>query len=418
MINGNENQRQFLGGLIYASEAGNFPGDIKLTSADFTTSSYQKIFDEILRQHNAGGIVTIITLNQALPDVPASDISELTTETTEHNIPLFENIIFEESKKAAFVKALKIALEEINNKTDVDTIIKNLIPALADVTNAKNEAAILTAAELLEKIFPPLKWIIPGLIGDGLIMIAGAPKIGKSWFVLQLAIAASYGGRFLDVMANKTETLYISLEDTERRLQSRMKLLKAPAVNELKIVTQWNDRYIGIENYLEKNKNTGLVIIDTLGRFAGIEDMNDYSTTTAALAGLKKIADRKQITMIVVHHARKGENRNGTKNDPVEAALGSTGLTGTVDSIVTLFRDRTKDRVNRKGELYVTGRDAPDVTKKIILDIENGGWSVNPESDNPDPPDSKKQPDNGALGERPKNMSEVWKGMLKEGNNE
>jgi RecA-family ATPase len=95
--------------------------------------------------------------------------------------------------------------------------------------------------------------------------------------------------------------------------------------------------------------NIGLVIIDTLGRFANIQDMNAYAETTAALARLKTIADKRQVSMIIVHHARKGENKEASKNDPVEAALGSTGLTGTVDSTIVLFRHRKRDEVNHEG---------------------------------------------------------------------
>jgi len=384
MINGNEQERLYLGGLIYASMYGDFP-EIKLTAADFSTSAYQKIFDEILKQHNAGGKVTIITLCAALPDVSKADISELTTGASEYDIPVCEKAIYEAAKKSAFIKALRIAQEEIKNKTDTDTIIKNLIPALADVTNAKNEAGIITAAELLVKVFPPQKWIIPGLIGLGLIMIAGAPKIGKSWFVLGLAIMAACGGLFLGRRANKTGVLYISLEDTERRLKSRLEILKASKDSALKITTQWKNGYIGIDNYLEKNTDVGLVIIDTLGRFAGIEDMNDYSMTTAALSRLKIIADKRQVSIIVVHHARKGENKQNIKTDPVEAALGSTGLTGTVDSTIVLFRERSRDKVNHEGTLYATGRDAADITEKLILDIENGGWLLRQKGKDPPP---------------------------------
>jgi len=405
MANGNDKERLYLGGLIDASMNGNFPG-IKLAAEDFSILDNGKIFEEILKQHKAGGVVTIITLSETLPDIPKDIIADLTTGASEHTIPFYESAIYEAAKKAAFVKALKVAKEEIDNKTDIDTIIKNLIPALSSVTNAKNEAAIITAKELLEKEFPPQKWIIPGLIGAGLIMIAGAPKIGKSWLVLQLAIAAASGGLFLGAWASPTGTLYISLEDTERRLQSRMKILKAPAIDELKITTQWKDGYIGIDNYLEKNKDIGLVIIDTLARFASIEDMNDYAMTTDALARFKAIADKREVTIIVVHHARKGENKKNNGNDPVEAALGSTGLTGTVDSTITLTRHRPSDKVNREGALYATGRDAPDELRKLTLDINNGGWSISQDKN-----DMKPKPGNsGALGESKENGSDLeWK---------
>jgi replicative DNA helicase len=407
-MNRNDQERLYLGGLINASMNGNFP-DVKLTTLDFSVPDYSKIFEEILKQHKAGGMVTIITLSDALSDIPKADIAELTTGASEYTIPFYENALYEAAKKEAFVKALKIALEETDNKTDVDTIIKNLMPALAGVTNAKNETAIITVAELLEKEFPPQKWIIPGLIGFGLIVIAGAPKIGKSWLVLQLAIAAAYGGQFLDAWANQTGVLLISLEDTDRRLQSRLRILKAPAINELRITTQWKDGYIGIDNYLEKNPDIGLVIIDTLGRFANIEDMNDYSKTTEALARLKTIADKRELTIIVVHHARKGENRQGIKNDPVEAVLGSTGIAGTVDSTIALFRHRSNDKINHEGTLYATGRDAPDELKKLTLDIGNGGWSVKQDKKSPPP----KLGDSGALGESNTNEDKklkIWTG--------
>jgi len=387
MVNGNEQERLYLGGLICASMYDNFP-EIRLTAADFSSSVYRTIFEEILKQHRDGGKVTIITLAAALPDIPKADIADLTTDASELALPVYEKAVYQAAKKRVFTTALKVAVEENERGTDVDTIIRNFIPALAGVTNAKNEAEIITAAELLKKEFPPQKWIIYGLIGMGLIMIAGAPKIGKSWFVLMLAIKAACGGQFLGRWANKTVVLYISLEDTERRLKNRLEILNAPRDSELRITTQWKDGYIGIDNYLEKNTDVGLVIIDTLGRFAGIEDMNDYAQTTAALSHLKIIADKRQVSIIVVHHARKGENKQQIKNDPVEAALGSTGLTGTVDSTIVLFRERSRDKVNHEGTLYATGRDATDVTEKLILDIDNGGWLLRQkENDTPPEPD-------------------------------
>ena len=388
-------ERCFLGSLLIAGEKGEIT-NTRLKADDFKFTPYGHIYKTILKQQGAGITPTIVTLHNELPDIPASDIAELTNAVPSSvNIAYYEDQIYEASKIRYFIKALNIAKEDIDSGTDADTIIKNLIPALSDVTNAKNETGIITAAELLEKEFPPQKWIIPGLIGGGLIMLAGPPKIGKSWFVLQLAAAAASGCYFLDAWASLTGTLYISLEDTERRLQSRMKILDAPAINELKVTTQWKDGYFGIDNYLEKNPDIGLVIIDTLARFANIEDMNDYAITTDALARLKAIADKREVTILVVHHARKGENRQGIKNDPVEATLGSTGLTGTVDSTITLFRHRSSDKVNHEGALYTTGRDAPDELRKLTLDIKNGGWSVRQDKNDPRP----KPENSGALGE-------------------
>ena len=268
--------------------------------------------------------------------------------------------------------------------------------------NTKNETGIINASELLKMKFSPINWIVPGLIGEGLTILAGAPKIGKSWFVLGLAINTSLGKQFLDIQTKKSTTLYISLEDSLIRLKTRLQVLKAPeTIDNLKISTEWSDKYNGLNNFLENNPNINMVIIDTLGRFANIDDMNDYSKTTNALAGLKMIADKRRISIIVVHHARKGENKEAAKNDPVEAVLGSTGLTGAVDCTITLGRHRQRDKVNHEGFLYATGRDNADITKKLILDINNGGWSLK---------NMSKEPDHSmALGETKEMVYKGWK---------
>src|SRR5215471_4107086 len=79
---------------------------------------------------------------------------------------------------------------------------------------------------LVKETFEPLKWAVPGLIPEGCILFAGRPKLGKSWFVLQLALAVASGGKaFGMVPAEKSDVLYLALEDTKRRLQSRAKSL-------------------------------------------------------------------------------------------------------------------------------------------------------------------------------------------------
>jgi RecA-family ATPase len=256
-----------------------------------------------------------------------------------------------------------------------------MLPALTEVLAVRNEPGIKTAGELLRMQFPDIRWIIKGLIGEGLTIIIGAPKIGKSWLVLILAIAAASGGVILgELRAEKTDTLYLALEDTERRIQSRLKRLNAPDTDSLKITTQWRDGYMGLEKYLQANNAIGLVIIDTLARFANIEDMNDYTITTNAMARLKRIADDLKIAIVLIHHAKKtGARSSGA--DWMESALGSTGLTGATDS--TIFIDR-KNREKPEATLYATGRDAADIKYYMKFDLDFGGWTIAPEPPKPD----------------------------------
>ncbi|MGI8701240.1 MAG: AAA family ATPase [Nocardioidaceae bacterium] len=80
-----------------------------------------------------------------------------------------------------------------------------------------------TAAELMACEFPEPRWAVPGIIAEGVTLLAGAPKVGKSWLALGLGIAVATGGKALgalDVMEG--DVLYLALEDPPRRLQDRL----------------------------------------------------------------------------------------------------------------------------------------------------------------------------------------------------
>jgi hypothetical protein len=368
-----ETEKQYLGALLEAAGRGEV--DTTLSADDFTVPHYKKLFPLILKQHREGTEPTIITLANELPENP--DLTAgITNSYAYANIKYYENIILEASKKRIFVTRLKLALEDVDKGTAPDTVIKNLLPALEAVTNAKNDSKIKTSTILLSTEYPPIKWVVPDLIGEGLTMLCGAPKIGKSWFVLGLSIAAAAGGRFLgSIQTMKTETLYLALEDTDRRIHNRLKKLGASPDDNLKITTQWHDGYFGLETYLKEHKETGLVIVDTLARFANIEDMNDYSMTTAAMARLKRIADDLEIAIVVIHHAKKTGNGKDNNMDWTEKALGSTGLTGATDSTILIDRDRGKETKNTAA-LYATGRDTGDIYRSLKLDLDCGGWTI------------------------------------------
>jgi bifunctional DNA primase/polymerase-like protein/AAA domain-containing protein/primase-like protein len=86
------------------------------------------------------------------------------------------------------------------------------------------------AATLLTRNFAPVRYVIPGYIAEGCSILAGKPKIGKSWFVLDaaLAVAGGNGGRAFGVQAEQGNVLYLALEDNERRLKSRIRKVLGP----------------------------------------------------------------------------------------------------------------------------------------------------------------------------------------------
>ena len=115
---------------------------------------------------------------------------------------------------------------------------------------------------------------MPGIIPEGLTMIAGAPKIGKSWLALNVAAAVSTGDFIFDyVNVPHLPCLYISFEDNLRRLQKRMIMINATPSKHLRIATDWRCGANGLtdlKKHLVAYPETRLIIIDTFARFRGL----------------------------------------------------------------------------------------------------------------------------------------------------
>jgi hypothetical protein len=392
-INILETEKKYLNCLLNAADEG-IRIETSLKKNDFYCADCWAIFETINDQWNKEIMPDIATLHEALPDIPLSVISSCTSFFNGYsNANYYEKEILEASRTRQFYKALRLANEEHDRGVETDTIINNLLPAVTALSAARNEAGIKTAAEILSMEFPEMRWIIPGLIGEGLTLFVGAPKIGKSWLAYSLAIAAATGGGFLgSYIAQKTDTLYLAFEDKDRRINYRLKQLNAPKTDNLKTRTEWLDGYIGLESYLKTNRGIGLVIIDTLQGFAKIENMNDYSLTTKAMARLKRIADDLGIAIVLIHHTKKIGNNH--EADWMEAALGSTGLTGAADSIIYMSRNREGNTAT----LNATGRDAADISHNLAFDQDCGSWTITLKLDNPIPsikPKTRGRPKNG-----------------------
>src|SRR5690625_7332119 len=78
----------------------------------------------------------------------------------------------------------------------------------------------ITAAQLEQLDIPAPRQIVPKLITEGLNILAGAPKMGKSFLSLGIALAVANGGRALDNLqvAKPMPVLYLALRSEERRV--------------------------------------------------------------------------------------------------------------------------------------------------------------------------------------------------------
>ena len=214
----------------------------------------------------------------------------------------------------------------------------------------------LTAAELLGLELSPIRWSVPGLVPEGVTLLAGKPKLGKSWLALGIAIAVSTGGVALGTRhVEEGDVLYMALEDNHRRLRKRLeKLLTGHAPERLQIVTEWPRMDEGgadaLGRWLAAHPEARLVVVDILKRVRPRTSPNRgvYDADYEALEAMQRLAAEHEVGVLVVHHLKK----LGAA-DPLDEISGSTGLSGGADGVLVLKRDRGR----ADAYLHVTGRE-------------------------------------------------------------
>lgn len=236
--------------------------------------------------------------------------------------------------------------------------------------------AAWTAAELLAEDFPEPKWAVPGILPEGCILLAGPPKVGKSWMTLGLGLSVASGGKALgkiDVPAGPV--LYLALEDTPRRLRSRLAKMLAgdPAPTAMTLVTtcpplrEGGDKRIAM--WLDRHPDARLVVVDVFTRMRGSTHpgANAYQADYAAVAQMKAVADAYGVAMVLVVHVRKAQ-----AEDFLEDISGTNGLAGAADAVAVLRRSRGK----ADGALQVTGRDVDEATYALAFGADLGTWQL------------------------------------------
>lgn len=245
--------------------------------------------------------------------------------------------------------------------------------------DARRKLATMTLAELLIKELPPARWAVPDLISEGLTILGGKPKLGKSWLILGIALAVASGGYALGKkQVEQGEVLYLSLEDNERRLQKRVQLLCASlsGVPEgLHLATSWARADAGglpeLEQWIIEHPKARLIIIDTWARFAPRQRRQgrvQYDEDYDALVPVKELADKYGIAIVVIMHMRKMAS-----TDIIDEISGSVGVTGAVDGILGLRRERGQFTAS----LFVTGRDIEDEQEyALAFDKATAVWTL------------------------------------------
>lgn len=258
-------------------------------------------------------------------------------------------------------------INEIYARKPLDEIEKRHQKRINEILKPQKECYIkkgISFNDLVKKEFPQEIWIVDQLIKDGFTLLVGGSKIGKSWLALQLVLAVDKGESFLgNLQTTKMGVVYFALEDSEERIRMRLSKYGVENFNGAWLETSWKNNLLSLKDYLIENPQFNVVIIDTLQKFAMINDMNNYVETVKALSILKSIADELKVEIIAIHHTRKG-SENGGSGDWMDSGLGSMGLNATADCTITL----TRKRDSSEGFLRATGRDIEDIFWSLSWD--------------------------------------------------
>jgi RecA-family ATPase len=228
--------------------------------------------------------------------------------------------------------------------------------------------------DLYENVYQSRPPIVDGLLCAGTYLLAGAPKVGKSFLVAQLAYHVSTGLKLWDYEVHKGTVLYLALEDNYQRLQERMfRMFGVEGTDDLHFAVYAKQIGNGLDEQLEKflreHPNTNLVIIDTLQKVREVGgDAYSYANDYEIVGKFKQFADKHNICLLLVHHTRKQP-----AGDKFEMISGTTGLLGCADGAFLLQKE---NRTDLSATLDIVGRDQADQRLYLTRDQEHLCWNL------------------------------------------
>ena len=232
----------------------------------------------------------------------------------------------------------------------------------------------VSMSELYETVYQSRPPVIDGLLYFGTYLFAGAPKVGKSFLMAQLAYHVSTGLSLWGYTVHKGTVLYLALEDDHRRLQGRLyRMFGMDGTDNLRFAIYAKQLGVGLEEQLKKfvreHPDTKLIIIDTLQkvREAG-GDKYSYANDYEVVGKLKRLADDCGICLLLVHHTRKQQ-----ADDKFDMISGTNGLLGAADGAFLLQKEK---RTDGSAILDVAGRDQQEQRLYLTKDRDRLVWEL------------------------------------------
>jgi hypothetical protein len=233
----------------------------------------------------------------------------------------------------------------------------------------------LLASALQGMTFAAVRYVLPGYVPEGVTILAGKPKAGKSWLVLDLCLATAAGRFTLGTLKpHQGDVLYLALEDNPRRLKRRLaKLMQGENKwpDRLMLQTEWRRSDAGgiddIEEWCQSVPQPTLVVVDTLEKIRPLQNgkTQAYSADYQAITGLQRLAAERGLAILICHHVRKMD-----ADDPFDTISGTLGLTGAADTILVLKRQ------SGGVSLHARGRDIEESETAVQFNRDTCRWSI------------------------------------------
>jgi hypothetical protein len=290
------------------------------------------------------------------------------------------------SEEDAYIDAFDAlqALEHPGNRTEAFVAVQKLLESRSTMSGApvatssppvSRRTARLFTGNLSDMTFPALKYAVPDIIPEGLTILAGSYKIGKSWMLLEFCIEIAMGGTVLGGLpVEKGKTLYFALEDGERRVSKRLSKMgaKHPLGCTFGFTSSLSNLDDGgleeLDNTLTDLDDVKLVVIDTFGKVKPrARSNNSYDEDTSIMSKLHALAMKHKTSLVLVTHKRKT-----AADDEFNSIIGSVGIQGVADTILLL----DKGRGSADATLAVTGRDIEERKLALQFHKENCRWQL------------------------------------------
>lgn len=270
-----------------------------------------------------------------------------------------------------------MSAEEIQAGREKGLTFDDMVEALPEKRDAFADFGFYTIPGLTDEEKKPPEFIVSGMIPCGMTFISGAPKIRKSFFALQMAVAVATGSRFLGHDTIKCDVAYLDLEGSKSRASSRAERMSIAIPGNVFITNSITERLADslvdkLRSLHQQRPDIRLIIIDTYSRARGAYKSfgaNAYDADVALLEPVQRMALLENIAVVFVHHDKKGA---AFASDSFERLSGTMGISGSADSVLNLVAEGK--RFDGKATLEYTPRDAKGGEKKLSFDELSGEW--------------------------------------------